>query len=321
MKLKQSLFLARANDLIVAIMIMLAALTSAPVSSTRILSGRSSRTFLMGRIRRGGSTLDADNNNFHRKRAINTMSKSNSSDSSKRYRAILALGGNVGDTYGAFVRALSALGKDDDQCSLVRTSFLYKTRPMYVTEQPDFLNGAIEVETRLDAHSLLISIKDIEEKLGRQLAGKRNGPRPIDIDILFYGDRNEAIIEPTGNSTPNDLEVPHSKIQDREFVLAPLKDIDQNIMHPTLGKTVKQLFADLVDVDSQDMSAEKTIPLPRNRFLTFNETIVMGIINATPDSFSDGGQVNKVYFLTRERILMYLTCLNVDIIFTTGQYG
>eukprot|EP00814_Leptocylindrus_danicus_P010613 CAMPEP_0116011260 /NCGR_PEP_ID=MMETSP0321-20121206/4467_1 /TAXON_ID=163516 /ORGANISM="Leptocylindrus danicus var. danicus, Strain B650" /LENGTH=411 /DNA_ID=CAMNT_0003480469 /DNA_START=435 /DNA_END=1670 /DNA_ORIENTATION=- len=165
---------------------------------------------------------------------------------------------------------------------------------MYVTEQPDFLNGAVEVETKLDAHSLLLRIKDIEAKLGRQLFGERNGPRPIDIDILFYGDRNEAIIEPTGVTTPDDLKVPHAKIQEREFVLAPLNDLDKSITHPIMGKTVKELFSDLFDDDSQDMSAERTIPLPRNRFLTFNETIVMGILNTTPDSFSDGGQANTI---------------------------
>ena len=126
----------------------------------------------------------------------------------------LSLGGNLGDpeqSMGAALRILDA----DDSTRVVAVSSLYRTPPWGKLDQPDFLNVAAEISTTLAPRALLALCLDAERKLKR-VREERWGPRLIDIDILVYGER---IIHEAG------LEVPHPRMLERAFVLAPLAEI------------------------------------------------------------------------------------------------
>jgi 2-amino-4-hydroxy-6-hydroxymethyldihydropteridine diphosphokinase len=106
----------------------------------------------------------------------------------------------------------------------VASSSVYETEPQgEVTEQPDFLNACLAVETELGAEELLDACKSVERELGRGPGGPRHGPRPIDVDLLLLGDlevRTER------------LELPHPEIRRRRFVLAPLVELDPELALP-----------------------------------------------------------------------------------------
>jgi len=113
---------------------------------------------------------------------------------------------------------------------LGKISSVYETEPVGNINQPRFLNIVCESYTRLEPTQLLTLAKGIETKLGR--TGRTNAPRPIDIDILFYGDQ---VIE-----TP-ELVIPHPRLHERAFVLIPLAEIAPELVHPVMGKTVMEL--------------------------------------------------------------------------------
>ena len=226
----------------------------------------------------------------------NRISSSTSCDQFQR--AILAIGGNMGDRYKTILRALAIL-QDSTDMRLVEMSYLYESDPMYNTNQPKFLNGVLSIETSLDPISLLKRVKDVEKACGREISEKTgaglipNGPRPIDLDILFYGNNNEVIVS---KDQPN-LQIPHPRLHERDFVLRPLLDLDRSLtnMHPIYGKSFRHLHQSLSE-DQPNLSRHlvRVIPLPHERFIRFDRTIVMGILNSTPDSFSDGGQVRLI---------------------------
>ena len=126
----------------------------------------------------------------------------------------LSLGGNLGDPAASMATALRLLDADDDT-GVIAVSSLYRTPPWGKLDQPDFLNAAAEISTALAPRALLDLCLEAERKLKR-VREERWGPRLIDIDILVFGDR---IIHVTG------LEVPHPRMLERAFVLAPLAEI------------------------------------------------------------------------------------------------
>jgi len=148
-----------------------------------------------------------------------------------RHIAYIGIGSNVGDKARQCEQGISEIQKLDRHRLLARSS-LYKTQPIGYTEQDWFINLVIKIETEMDAPALLSSLKEIESRLGR-VETLRWGPRTIDLDILFFNDHQIQTDE---------LTVPHPLIQDRQFVLVPLAEIDPNLTHPVLKKTVKELL-------------------------------------------------------------------------------
>lgn len=131
-----------------------------------------------------------------------------------RVEAALGLGGNLGDPVAAFATVFRRL-ETHEAVSLVRPSSVYRTAPWGKLDQPEFLNMAVLVETGLSARALLDLCLTLEREGGRERR-ERWGPRTLDIDILTYG--GQTIDEPG-------LQVPHPRIAERAFVLAPLAEI------------------------------------------------------------------------------------------------
>ena len=144
----------------------------------------------------------------------------------------LSLGTNLGDRLANLRKALRALAPG---VRILSESRVYETPAWGYEDQPPFLNMAVKAETDLDPHPLLTRLKDLERELGRTPTF-RWGPRLIDIDILFY---NDLILE-----LP-DLIIPHPRLQERAFVLVPLRDIAPDFVHPVLRKTITELLASL----------------------------------------------------------------------------
>ncbi|MGH2485629.1 MAG: 2-amino-4-hydroxy-6-hydroxymethyldihydropteridine diphosphokinase, partial [Ktedonobacterales bacterium] len=133
----------------------------------------------------------------------------------------LGLGSNLGDRDANLRAALEALAP---RVLVERVSSVYDTAPLLVTEQPRFHNIACLARTDLPPHELLHAAKGIEAGLGR-LPGPRYGPRLIDLDILFY---DQLVM------SKDDLIIPHPRLAERRFALAPLAEIAPLLRHPVL---------------------------------------------------------------------------------------
>lgn len=144
--------------------------------------------------------------------------------------AYLALGSNMGEREQLIKDAIGRLGNCG--VKVLRVSKLIETAPYGVTDQPAFLNCALEAETSLSPAELLAATMSIEKALGR-VRLKRWGPRVIDIDIIFYG---SEIIGAPG------LTVPHPDMQNRTFVLGPLCELNPAFVHPALKVSLQELL-------------------------------------------------------------------------------
>lgn len=171
-----------------------------------------------------------------------------------RETVFMGFGSNVGDRVDFCDRAVTLLSLLPHS-QVAGVSLLYETEPVYDHAQPGdswFLNGAIQLETEVTPRSLLTVLREIERSLGRD-DDNRSGPRTIDLDILFYGQR--IIDEP-------DLVVPHPRLHQRRFVLMPLSELDPLWVHPTRQRTVSQMLAEV-----QDRSEVRLLfPQPSTRY-------------------------------------------------------
>ena len=142
----------------------------------------------------------------------------------------LALGSNLGDRLANLRQAIASL---TPQMDVKSKSAVYETPPWGYEDQPKFLNQVIKAKTYLEPEPLLKHLKRLEVALGRKESFP-NGPRLIDLDILFYDDQ---VL-----NTPS-LVIPHPRLQERGFVLLPLMDIDPELIHPVSQKSVREMAA------------------------------------------------------------------------------
>jgi 2-amino-4-hydroxy-6-hydroxymethyldihydropteridine diphosphokinase len=149
----------------------------------------------------------------------------------KEHIVYLALGSNLDDRAANLKQALAAL---TPQLDVKAKSKVYETPPWGYQDQPKFLNQVVKAKTYLEPEPLLKHLKRLEVALGRKESFP-NGPRLIDIDILFF---DELIF----NSPA--LVIPHPRLHERAFVLVPLMDIDPELVHPVKRKSVREMLAE-----------------------------------------------------------------------------
>jgi 2-amino-4-hydroxy-6-hydroxymethyldihydropteridine diphosphokinase len=141
----------------------------------------------------------------------------------------LSLGSNLNDRYANLQRAIAGL---QAHFTVTAISPVYATEPWGDTDQPAFLNVCVAASTGIPPHDALRLIKALEADLGRQ-PSRKWGPRLIDIDILFY---DKLVL------TDTELTIPHPRIAERAFVLAPLADIIPDFRHPQTGETIEEML-------------------------------------------------------------------------------
>ena len=150
-------------------------------------------------------------------------------------KAYLLTGSNLGDREQYLATARSLI---NEQCgTIVSASSLYETAAWGKTDQPSFLNQALELETSLNARQLIHRILKAEKIMGR-IRDEKYGPRLIDIDILLFNNEKHNY---------QFLKIPHPEMQNRRFALLPLAEIGPDIIHPVLNKTINELLKECTD--------------------------------------------------------------------------
>ncbi|EDR10362.1 uncharacterized protein LACBIDRAFT_247939 [Laccaria bicolor S238N-H82] len=171
--------------------------------------------------------------------------------------------------------------------SVVNTSFLYETAPMYVTDQPSFINCACLVETNLPPTTMLRLLKKIEMIVGR-VPSIRFGPRAVDLDLVLY---DQQVLD------TRELVIPHPRLVEREFVLRPLNDMIPDYIHPIHHKSLRSLLKKTLTYWTYPNTSHSSAPthtgnshgkLNVHHHPKHKSTYLMSTLNATPDSFSDG---------------------------------
>ena len=148
------------------------------------------------------------------------------------HQIFLALGSNIEDRKQHIETAMVLL-REKVHC--VTVAPLYETKPRYFEDQQNFLNTVLRGYTDLKPDELLQFTQAVQKEVGR-VERFRNGPREIDIDILFYDD---VVYK------DDELEIPHPRLQERDFVLQPFADLNPDFSHPVLKKTISELLAAL----------------------------------------------------------------------------
>jgi 2-amino-4-hydroxy-6-hydroxymethyldihydropteridine diphosphokinase len=145
----------------------------------------------------------------------------------------ISLGSNIGDRGANLERAVELLGERGVR--VVRRSAIYETEPVEVREQAWFLNCVVEAETELMPVQFMRALLEIEREMGRKRRVPK-GPRVIDMDILLFG---------TSVVKTREVEIPHLRMAERRFVLAPMAEIAAEVRHPVLKRTIGELLAGL----------------------------------------------------------------------------
>lgn len=149
-------------------------------------------------------------------------------------RVYLGLGANLGDGESTIRAAFVEL---EGLLVGAQLSRLWRSSPLYLEDQPDFINAAAAGETELSPRALLEAVNAIETAFGRDRSRERTkGPRPLDIDILLYGDL--VMAEP-------DLVIPHAGLRERLFALLPLMDLEPSLVDPSTGMLFAKIASEL----------------------------------------------------------------------------
>lgn len=157
------------------------------------------------------------------------------SEDAGRERVFVALGSNLGDREAHLAAALAGL-RATPGVGLVACSSLYETEPWGPPGQGPYLNAVAELATTLAPGALLARLHELERAAGRIRSGVRNEARSLDLDLLLFGSRC---------SDAPGLELPHPRLHERPFVLAPLRELAPEALHPRLGRSVEALAAAL----------------------------------------------------------------------------
>jgi len=152
------------------------------------------------------------------------------------HQVYIGIGSNVGNKRENFFEAVERIGKLPDT-RVIKESSLYESEPLGDSKEW-FVNGAIEIETKLKPEPLLEKFKHIERAMGRKKVKKRWGSRIIDLDILLY---DLAVVK------KKTLRIPHPEMPSRKFVLIPLSEIAPQVIHPQLGITISELLINVKD--------------------------------------------------------------------------
>ena len=150
------------------------------------------------------------------------------------YPVFIGIGSNVGDATDNCIKAVKEIGLIKDN-RIVAVSSLYRAEPISHIKQDWFINCVVKIETDLTPYSLLSDLQKVEKRLGRK-RDIRHGPRTIDLDILIF---NSLIID------DDKLKIPHPRMHERRFVLEPLSEIDENLIHPVIKKSIKSLLNEI----------------------------------------------------------------------------
>ena len=150
--------------------------------------------------------------------------------------AYIGIGTNLGDRLANIKRAIEYF-KAEEEINAIVLSNLYETEPVGYRDQPEFINGVIELKTSFSLQNLFIFLKNVEKKMGR-IKTFKYGPRIIDLDILFYDDVIYSDL---------DIIVPHPHLKNRAFVLYPLAELCENYIHPLYFKSIANLKNDLIN--------------------------------------------------------------------------
>ena len=199
-----------------------------------------------------------------------------------------SLGTNIGYRAQNLQQALNGMA---EKMTLTAISHVYETPPWGpIQNQPNYYNICVTAECELPPFDLLDFVKQLETRIGRE-SSTRWGPRLIDIDLLFYGD---TILK------TDRLIIPHKQAEGRDFVLVPLAEIAPDFVNPHNGRTVRQMLsqidtAGVMQLDHIKLSRPHHAQAP---LLAWGErTHIMGILNATPDSFSGDGIITTPDFI------------------------
>ena len=150
------------------------------------------------------------------------------------YPVFIGIGSNVGDATDNCIKAVKEIGLIKGN-RIVKVSSLYRAEPISHIKQDWFINCVVKIETDLTPYSLLSDLQKVEKRLGRK-RDIRHGPRTIDLDILIF---NSLIID------DDKLKIPHPRMHERRFVLEPLSEIDENLIHPVIKKSIKSLLNEI----------------------------------------------------------------------------
>ncbi|MBL8228137.1 MAG: 2-amino-4-hydroxy-6-hydroxymethyldihydropteridine diphosphokinase [Bryobacterales bacterium] len=162
----------------------------------------------------------------------------------------LGIGTNIGRREANLQRAVDLLAQEG--VTPRRVSSTYETKPMYVTDQPVFLNIVVEAETNTFPRILLKRLQQIERAMGRKKIVDK-GPRVIDIDILLFG--KFVVVAP-------ELAIPHPHMAERRFVMEPLAELAPELRHPLTKQRMKEMFGKVMDQASRKVEFRVTLPAP-----------------------------------------------------------